>query len=412
MIFLRRKQEVNVHMKNDYGAFVSRQIALESTGHGILDGKTFAVKDIFSIKGHVSGAGNPDWLLTHSPAEGTAASIESMLGTGAKLEGVTHTDELMFSLNGENFHYGTPVNPKAAECIPGGSSSGSAVAVAAGLVDLALGTDTGGSVRIPASYCGVYGFRPTHGAVSMEGVIPFSPSFDTVGWFANDAVTLFNAGKALINQLDSDRPFTRVYFAKEAWALASPRFEGLPEAWIKGMTEMGMRNEWRRITQGGLTEWLNTFRAIQGFEVWQTHREWIETVRPTFGPSILGRFEWAKQQWNRDIESDLKKRNEIKLQMEELLSDDSLLLIPTAPGEAPRLGMSDEEQIDMRQKTLELTCIAGLSGLPQIHIPLESSRVGSIGISIIAGKNQDLKLLKWACELVKNSMIELAAHSR
>jgi amidase len=399
-------------MKNDYRAFVSRQIALEPTGHGILEGKTFAVKDVFTIKGHVSGAGNPDWLLTHSPAKSTAASIESLLGLGAELAGVTHTDELMFSLNGENFHYGTPVNPKAVECIPGGSSSGSAVAVAAGLVDLALGTDTGGSIRIPATYCGVYGFRPTHGAVSIEGVIPLAPSFDTVGWFANDALTLCNTGKALIDKINSERPFNQVYFAEEAWALASPRFEGLPEAWINGITEMGIRSEWTRITQGGLTEWMNTFRAIQGSEVWQTHREWIENVRPTFGPSISGRFEWAKQQWNRDIESDLKKRKEIKLQMEDLLSDDRLLIIPTAPGEAPRLGMNETEQSDLRQKTFELTCIAGLSGLPQIHIPFESSRGGSIGLSIIAGKNQDLKLLNWVCELVKNPMIELVAHSR
>jgi amidase len=399
-------------MKNDYGAFVSRQIALEPTGHGMLEGKTFAVKDIFTVKGHVSGAGNPDWLLTHSPAESTAASIESLLGLGAKMEGVTHTDELMFSLNGENYHYGTPVNPKSVECIPGGSSSGSAVAVAAGLVDLALGTDTGGSVRIPASYCGVYGFRPTHGAVSMEGVIPLSPSFDTVGWFANDAVTLCSAGKALIDQLDSERAFDQVYFAEEAWALASPRFEGLPEAWIEGLTEMGIQSEWTRITQGGLAEWLNTFRTIQGFEIWQTHREWIETVHPTFGPEILGRFEWAKQQWNRDIKSDLKKREEIKMHMEELLSDNSILLIPTAPGEAPRLGMSEVEQSDMRRNTLLLTCIAGISGLPQIHIPLESSRGASIGISIIAGRNQDLKLLEWVCDFVRNPMIELVAHSR
>jgi amidase len=246
----------------------------------------------------------------------------------------------------------------------------------------------------------------------MEGVIPLAPSFDTVGWFANDAVTLCNAGKALIDKLGSERPFNQVYFAEEAWALASPRFEGLPEAWINGMSEMGIRNEWTRISQAGLTEWMNTFRAIQGFEVWQTHREWIESVRPTFGPIISGRFEWAKQQWNRDIESDLKKRKEIKLQMEALLSDDCLLIIPTAPGEAPLLGMSEAEQSDLRQKTFELTCIAGLSGLPQIHVPLESSRGASIGLSIIAGKNQDIKLLQWVCELVKNPMIELVAHSR
>ncbi len=96
------------------------------------------------------------------------------------------TDELTYSLNGENIHYGTPVNPKAPGRIPGGSSSGSAVAVAGELADFALGTDCGGSVRAPASFCGIYGMRPSHGRISTAGVFRLAPRFDTVGWFARD----------------------------------------------------------------------------------------------------------------------------------------------------------------------------------------------------------------------------------
>ncbi|NOU67696.1 amidase [Paenibacillus sp. LMG 31461] len=399
-------------MENEYGAFVTRETQLEPTGIGVLKGKTFAVKDVFAIKGHVSGAGNPDWLRTHSPAERTSRSIAQLLQAGAQMTGITNTDELMFSLSGENIHYGTPVNPRSPDCLPGGSSSGSAVAVAAGLVDFALGTDTAGSVRIPASYCGIYGFRPTQGIVSTEGVIPLAQSFDTVGWFANDAKTMLHAGEALIETSGSETTFQRVIFPEEAWALASPRFEGLPEAWIQGIEEMGLQCEWKRISANGITEWMNTFRVIQGCEIWQNHGDWIEQEQPDFAPDIRGRFEWAKQQALGDREANLRKRDDIQAAMEKLLSDDGLLIIPTAPGEAPKKGMSENELSHVRLSTLQLTCIAGLSGLPQLHIPLESSRGFSIGLSVIAGKNQDVKLLKWVNEFVKNPKIELVAHAR
>jgi amidase len=164
---------------------------------GPLAGRRFAVKDLFAIAGHRACFGNPDWLSTHWAAEATAPVITWLLDAGAALVGTTVTDELAFSLTGENPHYGTPPNPAAPGRVPGGSSSGSASAVAGGLVDFALGTDTGGSVRVPASHCGIFGFRPTHGAVSPAGVLPFSPSFDTVGWFARDADTLAAVGDRL-----------------------------------------------------------------------------------------------------------------------------------------------------------------------------------------------------------------------
>lgn len=167
---------------------------------GPLSGLSFAVKDVFDIKGNTSGAGNPDWLRTHPPAESTAPALLALLQRGAALEGTTQTDELMYSLNGENAHYGTPINPVAPDRIPGGSSSGSAVAAAAGLVDFAIGTDTGGSIRIPSSYCGLYGFRPTHGAVSTEGLIPLAHSFDTVGWMSRDVNILLKTGCVLLKK--------------------------------------------------------------------------------------------------------------------------------------------------------------------------------------------------------------------
>lgn len=400
-----------------YGAYASSHIALAPHGVGMMDGLVFTVKDVFAIEGHISGAGNPDWLRTHKPSAHTAPAVQLMLQAGARLQGVTHTDELMYSLSGENTHYGTPINPKAPDCIPGGSSSGSAVAVAAGLADIALGTDTGGSVRVPASYCGIFGFRPTHGLVAMEGVIPLAPSFDTIGWFARDARMLQLAGQVLIGANESGAkagvdPFRKIYFAEEAWALASPRFEGFPEAWLDGLTELGLQHEWTRVTEHGLQEWMDTFRIIQGSEIGRIHGSWITEAEPEFGAGIRERFEFARKHAHTDLSELLKKREQYEGMLNQLLKNDGLLMIPTTPGGAPLLGAGGPEQEEWRLGVLQLTCIAGLSGFPQVHIPLESNQSSPIGISFIAGKNQDMRLLNWISEFVQNPQIELVAHSR
>src|SRR4051812_47312865 len=162
------------------GAFIE-PFTVPPTRSGPLDGLSFAVKDLIDIAGHQTGCGNPARLATHPAATSHAICVELLLAAGARCEGKTITDEIAFSLLGENHFYGTPLNPAAPERVPGGSSSRSASAVACGLVDFAVGTDTGGSVRIPASNCGIFGLRPSQGFVSVAGVMPLSPTFDTVG---------------------------------------------------------------------------------------------------------------------------------------------------------------------------------------------------------------------------------------
>src|SRR3954454_12128650 len=178
-------------------AFVER-VEVEPTASGSLDGLSFAVKDLIDIGGHKTGCGNPTWRDTHPPASVNAVCVEQLLEAGARCVGKTVSDELAFSLLGENHFYGTPLNPKAPDRVPGGSSSGSASAVACGMADFALGTDTGGSVRVPASNCGIWGFRPSHGFISVAGVNPFAPTFDTVGILAASAEILQRAASGLL----------------------------------------------------------------------------------------------------------------------------------------------------------------------------------------------------------------------
>jgi len=390
-------------MEDKWNAFIDPAVTLWPKRNGLLDGYTFAVKDVFAVKGHRNAAGNPDWYDFHPAAGENAPVIEWLLNEGARLTGMTHTDELMYSLNGENFHYGTPVNPVLKDRIPGGSSSGSAVAVAAGCTDFAIGTDTGGSVRIPSAYCGIFGFRPSHGVIKMEGVIPLAPSFDTIGWMSKDPGILYKVGQVLFKPDQDIRPqFESIFFAEDAWELAGEETRKLLESkWhhlLKNRVQHVVRTA---IADQTLKSWSHAFRLLQGREVWKTHGAWIEHARPQFGPDIAERFKWASTIVE---DSHWEKANQLRLNIRDklrgLLGSSGLLVLPTTPGPAPATGRSMEEIEKTREHTMQLSCIAGLAGLPQLTIPFLTATGEPIGLSVVAGYRQDVKLLAWVEELM------------
>lgn len=395
-------------MTQNWNAFVNEQWTLSHhSAEGQLSGLTFGVKDVFALEGYTSSAGNPDWLRTHSPAEQTAPAIRKLLEAGAELRGTTHTDELMYSLNGQNVHYGTPVNPQAPDRIPGGSSSGSAVAVSAGLRDFAIGTDTGGSVRIPSSYCGIYGIRPTHGLVDIHGVIPLAQGFDTVGWMANSADVLYRVGQALLQDVAAaaqPRPgdsFDIVYWPQEAWAGAeaetSELLRQVAERLLSGAAsqEGAVKQEQIAIAPEGLAAWMTAFRTVQGIEIWEQHQQWIEEVQPTFADDIAGRFHWASTLQREQSGEAFALMNEVRERLHQLLGNNGLLILPTATGPAPAVHIEGEANEQRRSRTMQLSCIAGLSGLPQVSIPAGYIEGAPVGLSVIAGPGQDLRLLDW-----------------
>jgi len=371
------------------------ELTINAANDGDLKGMTFAVKDVFHIEGHTSSAGNPDWLKTHEPAKATASSLQKLVNNGAALKGTTITDEIMYSLNGENFHYGTPVNPADENRIPGGSSSGSAVCVAAGLADFAIGTDTGGSVRIPSSYCGIFGIRPTHGLVAIDGVIPLAKSFDTVGWMAKSADTLLKVGKVLIDKAPESAAFTEFIFAEDAWGLADEKAVSLLKDLLEKKAAVTSSTV---LAEKGLEEWKEVFRILQGNEIWQEHGEWIKKENPAFGPGIKERFEMASRITGEEVGAAAEKREEIIGEMQELLKENTILIIPTAPDVSPLLNLPTADLEKKRSQTLQLCCIAGLSGLPQVNVPLANIDGAPIGVSFIAGKNQDIRLLQWIAD--------------
>ncbi|WP_066047724.1 amidase [Robertmurraya korlensis] len=392
-------------MDDNWNAFINDHLNIKQTESGPLKGLSFGVKDVFDIKGYRSSAGNPDWLQSHQASKGHAPIINQLLEQGACLKGTTHTDELMYSLNGENFHYGTPVNPRSANRIPGGSSSGSAVAVAARLVDFALGTDTGGSIRVPSSYCGIFGFRPTHGVVGSKGVIPLAKTFDTVGWMTRDPNLLLAVGEVLIHEGTNDQEgFPSLFFENEAWSYVDNQTKDSYLKIIEILKE-NFSTQYVNLTKGGLANWADLFRNIQGIEIWQEHGDWINSVKPSFGPGISERFQWAST-LNKEYLCDYEKQREkIKGQLSALLNRNGLLVIPTTPGEAPKRNLSVEEMEQYRTNTMKLTCIAGLAGFPQVTIPLVKENGIPIGLSFIANHHSDLKLLRWVQQLTNKLTI-------
>ena len=375
------------------GAFVPDLVCQrEPSGSGVLDGMRLAVKDLIDVADAVTGGGNPDWAASHPAAKRDADGVALLRAAGARIVGKTITDELAFSLEGENAFYGTPRHPVDAERLPGGSSSGSAVAVARDEADLALGTDTGGSVRVPASFCGVAAMRPTHGRISLAGVLPFAPSYDTVGWFARDAALLRDAGHVLLGSADKQRPPLRLCMATDALALADAPVRDALLAWAagKGITRT------RQVFDGDWKSWRDAYACLQGMQIQRALGPWIRLQRPRFGAAIAPRFELALALDPATEDSWQAWRTRHSRQLITQLGPDEAWLVPAAPCVALHRQSSPEARGDFYARALALGAIAGHAGLPQVVVPLASADGLPVGISFIAAPGQDERLLDLA----------------
>ncbi len=375
----------------------SNAIAIDGAGAGPLAGRSFVAKDVFHIAGVGTGFGHPEWLTTHEIPQTTAPAVQRLLDAGACLVGKAHSDELCYSLSGENVHYGTPINAAAPGRIPGGSSSGSAAAVAARLCDFALGTDCGGSVRIPASYCGIIGLRTSWGRVPSEGVLEFAPSFDVVGWFARDGKLLRRVGNVLFPKRRKRIALDKLLIASDAFAEAPQDVQDALAPAIKKLADHFGDTEAVRVSPDGLERWFETFRIIQGFEVWRSLGSWIESARPKLGPGVGARLNWAATVTPEMYHTANKARAEIRKRLKELLPPGTALCLPTSPRVAPLRNMpADTIEVEFRNQAMRILCIAGLGGLPQISLPLAAPEGLPLGLSLVGWRGADYELLNLA----------------
>src|ERR1700720_3816641 len=269
---------------------------------GPLGGLSAAVKDMYDIAGYRTGGGSPDWLAAHAPAAANAAAVARMLSAGARIIGKTVCDEFFFSVTGANAHYGTPVNPRAPGRLPGAASSGSAAATAAGACDFALGSDTGGSVRVPAAFCGIYGIRPTHGRVDLSGAMAMAPSFDVAGWLASGPGIFRRVGEVILDRSRTPAPIENLIVLEDAFEQADKDVAMLLRAALDDMTDALPKARSGRMASDGLDRWRETFRVIQAGEVWRNYGEFVKTHRPRLGPGIRERMEFAAKVPEWDVE--------------------------------------------------------------------------------------------------------------
>jgi amidase len=380
---------------DSYGCFCAGAFEpIAGAGVGQLRGLTFAVKDLIDTKGSITGAGNPDWRRTHAPAIAHAPVVQQLLDAGATLIGRTITDELAFSLEGENFFEGTPVNPAAADRLPGGSSSGSAVAVAAGLVDFALGTDTGGSVRVPAAFCGIYGFRPTHGVISTEGVVPFAPSLDTFGWLTRDAATLAAVGDVLLPNAAIE-PVREIFVARDAFALADPDVQ---DALDEAVHMLALPCATLDVFPTGVDDMARAYQVVQATDIIAALGPWLVEVSPRFGPAVAPRFASIHDHTSADVAAAQALRRTLRERLVDFFAanPDAIIIVPSAPSVALPRGLAGADIAAFYRAALATGAVAGLAGLPQVSIPALRASGLPIGLGVIAAQGRDRALLAFA----------------
>jgi amidase len=388
-----------------FNAFLDlRRMPVAHAELGPLAGLRLAVKDIYDVAGYRTGCGNPRRFAESGPASRTAPAVQKILDAGARFAGKTQTDELAFSLFGQNAHFPFPVNPAAPDRVTGGSSSGSAAAVAGRLADIATGSDTGGSIRAPASFCGLIGLRTTHGRISLEGAMQLAPSFDAFGWFADDIETYETVGKLLLgrdpHQHALDRPLSLGWLDDMVARPALAEYAAMKAlaAQVFGEAEQPATH-----FTSSPDELYWCFRRLQAKEAWAVHGEWIAGGERDLGPGVEERFGFGRAVDDRMAQAERVRRLTFRGELDALLGKHGFLVMPTVPGPAPYVDSTPEQFQAYRERALHLLCLSGLSGLPQITLPIGSVAGAPFGLSLLGPSGSDIALIRLGRRLLDAS---------
>ncbi|KAH6773255.1 translocon at the outer membrane of chloroplasts 64-V [Perilla frutescens var. hirtella] len=438
----RRRLNAKGNVSEDFGAFVERFELLPfpqpppPAARLPLSTLTFAVSDNFDVKGYITGYGSADWKRTHEATSKSAEVVKTMLKKGATCVGKTVMGQLGYGILGKNKNYGTPINPEEPSYVPGGSSSGSAVAVAAQIVDFALGTDTVGCIRVPASFCGILGFRPSHGLVSTVGVLPNSQSLDTVGWFASDPSVLHRVGHALLhlNPLEPKRT-RRIIIADDLFQLSKVPLQKTVSVVTKAIEKLSGYQTPKHIQFGQYIasnvpslelfceESTNkrsaaTLRALssamiflQRHEFKINHEEWVKSIKPKLGPDISNSVWAAINTTHENVKSLYNVKAEMRAALRGLLKDDGILIIPTVSDPPLKLNSKKSLLAEFNDRAYTLLGIANMSGGCQVAIPLGKHDDCPVSISLIASHGTDKFLLDTVLDMYSSLQQEVSIAS-
>lgn len=370
---------------------------------GPLAGLSFGVKDLFDVAGYPTSGGQPLLLALSGIKTQTAPTVQRLLDAGARMAGKTITDELAFSMNGRNAHFGAPVNGAAPDRIAGGSSSGSAAAVSGRLCDFALGTDTGGSVRAPASHCGLLGLRPTHGRISLQGALDLSPSLDTCGFFARDVSVFGRVADVLLGDDVAPLPdAVRLLSPTDLWALLAPEVSAALAPAVARVQAALAGGDAAQPVHGVLDSLDAMYwhtRYIQGREAWMTDGPFIQRHAPVLGPGVAERFAWSAGVTDAQVAEATAFRGAFRQHLAALLGTDGVLVMPTLPDVAPLVSADEAGLEDYRNRAIRLLCAAGLSGFPQLSLPLASRLGAPLGLSLLGPAGSDRSLVRLAARV-------------
>lgn len=382
-------------------AFVPHDLEapVKGAASGPLAGLTAAIKDMYDIAGTKSGGGSPAWLEHAKPATRNASVIQKILDAGGTIIGKTVSEEFFFSLTGASLHYGVPLNARAPGRVPGGSSSGSASATASNACDFAMGSDTGGSVRIPASFCGLYGLRPTHARVDMIGAMDMAPSFDVGGWFANAPGIFKRVGDVLLGGERVNAAISTMIVLDDAFAEVDLDIAALMKTALNVMADELPKAQHDRIAPEGLDAWREGFRVLQAREVWEAYGDFVTKHKPVFGPGVKERFHFASIVTDAEVAKANEVRRRLRERVANLVKPGTILALPTSPAIAPLVSSTPEQLEAFRVRALRLTCTSSMSGLPQVTIPIGTAAGCPAGLSFIGWHGGDGALLDLAAKL-------------
>ena len=384
-------------MKDNYNAVITPiDPPVCINPHGPLSGIDFMVKDLFDVVGFPTFAGNPEYAAYRGIPGTNAAAVDILLEAGGRLVGKTHMHELAYGITGMNPHFGTPVNPLDSRRIPGGSSSGSAVAVASGLVPFTLGSDTAGSIRVPAGFCGICSLRPTFDRIPVEGSVPLSPSMDTVGIFANNLELLAKVASVMFERDNSVRDFDwnveRALIPDETsgW---DPHLVKAFQVVIEAVQDLGLKLE--TFPGSMLHESLDAQRVAQFAEIFAVHEEWLKTCHPRLGEDVALHLETASKLSVAQIGRAVSRKAGFVAKFTKMLGHDGMFLLPVAAGPAPLVSdlANLESSLRFRIQTLALNTIASIAGLPAATIPVIIPNGLSAGIQLIGAPYSDIGLI-------------------
>jgi amidase len=381
-------------MTDDIGAFVpGPRVRIEGRAGGPLAGLTFAAKDLFDVAGVPTGGGNHDWPTGRPIPAQHSFAVQTLLDGGATLIGKTITDEVSLGILGENAFDGTPKNSAAPGRVPGGSSSGSAAAVAAGICDTALGTDTGGSVRVPSSFCGLYGIRPTHGRIDTRGMLPQAPTSDTTGWFARDAETFAKVSSVMLGEEIPHTLPTQLVIATDAFGFADADVAAALRPLVMKLAAVVGHCREDIMAPPGLSVWARAQRSLQPVEAYNTFKPWLDERNPRFAFSVAKALVMGSMIPAADQAWATLMRQEARGRMAHLLPEGTILCLPTTPFPAPRVGLPLSVLDPLRDRITCLCAQGGLAGHPQVNLPGATVDGLPVGLSIIGPRGSDASLV-------------------